>query len=587
MSRASVEDAPTRVRRRFWPTAGYLLLISAAAFLFILLYAGTFRGHPIHSWTHGPFNFESGIYRDYAIGKIDPALTDNDKLIKHLLCAVAYPRILRVLDLTATVRDAPLVCSVLSGLMIAVFGIWLVIRTRNSPFVLPAVAALGFSFTTWYAGSVWESRSFIALGAVILLIALDRLARRPSLPALLLSILALIFSLLITVGNAYLIPLIPFSLLCGSGKIGFRRLVLWSLFSLFVVVTAVAVAYQVGGTLLNPRLKLSALTSLAGHELDHIGASTERFTVDQFGNVARQALVYSLGGLYIPADTGTGKGNEMWAMPDAWKIYFTRLFGTLFAIGYLVLTAVVLGAGFRTGAWWRDPLVPIIGFWIILYTSFFVYFNPWAGPVYAAELQPLIWSLPVVIFSRLRRARKFILAGFYLIVPLLVWNNWSVIELFKIYHGVRCREMLTSRIHQTRGNYGLWVWEVKPEKKTGNLVRVEIAHAAPGRRGGFRIVAYADTDGDARPDQLIAESDYFTADLPGEWSSFEFKTGEERIYVGNTWPAENEPLVYRGLGDWPESDSPLEGRFYHIISPGRAVSAGPAFTNLRISFPRD
>ena len=42
--------------------------------------------------------------------------------------------------------------------------------------------------------------------------------------------------------------------------------------------------------------------------------------------------------------------------------------------------------------------------------------------------------------------------------------------------------MLTNAIHQTGGNYHLWVWEILPERKLSDTIVVEIAHAAAGKR---------------------------------------------------------------------------------------------------------
>jgi len=150
---------------------------------------------------------------------------------------------------------------------------------------------------------------------------------------------------------------------------------------------------------------------------------------------------------------------------------------------------------------------------------------------------------------------------------------------------------LTNNIYETKGNYSLWVWRVLPEKKTGDTVKVKIAHAAEGKQGGFQIVAFADTDGNSKPDREIARSDYLTAQKLGQWSTFEFKTGEKNIFVGCTWPPGSNTWVYRGNGPWPSSGYPFEsptGRydplFYHTISSHEARSAGPAITNMQVNF---
>lgn len=158
---------------------------------------------------------------------------------------------------------------------------------------------------------------------------------------------------------------------------------------------------------------------------------------------------------------------------------------------------------------------------------------------------------------------------------------------------VRPDGFLTTNVHETKGNYHLWVWGILPEKKTGETVEVKIAHAAAGEDGGFWIVAYADTDGDTKPDRQIARSGYFTAEKTGQWSAFSFKTGEELIFVGCTWPPRSNTRVYRDNGPWPsEPEYPFESRggkhaplFFHTITPPEVRSAGPAITNMQVRFP--
>jgi hypothetical protein len=116
-------------------------------------------------------------------------------------------------------------------------------------------------------------------------------------------------------------------------------------------------------------------------------------------------------------------------------------------------------------------------------------------------------------------------------------------------------------------------------------VKVEIAHPVAGEKGAFEIVAFADTDGDGKPDKEIARSEELAAAAPGGWSSFEFTTPEKRIFVGNAWPDRKDVYIYRGNGGWPLADSPLESRFYYSVAGADSRSAGPAFTNLKVSFP--
>lgn len=557
--------------------------ILAIALSFTLLYSRTFRGHPIHLWTHGPFNFECGVYRTFARGGYNIYETNDNKLPKHFLCAVSYPLIHRALTRYFPREDSPLVCSALTGFMIALFGCWLYGRTRGSFIVFPVMLLLGFSFTTWYVGSVWESRSFIALGAVVLLISLDRLLRRPSLFSLVLSVAALIFSLLITIGNIYLLPLIPLTLLARVKKTGLKKVAARSVLSLLSIVLIIALIYQISGLRVNPNLRLHKLLELSRHEREHINASLQRFNLLNYASVALQSLVYSVGGLHLISACGGSFEVELWGSSEAYPAYFQDFRGIFFLAGYAALVLVMLFAIFRKSLWRKEPLLMVIVFWMLLYISFFVYFNPYAGPVYAAELQPLFWAFVALALRSLPRRKITILLGLLLIF--IVLNNWSVLSFFRDFYGGKHREFFTFATHRSRGRYNLLVWGLKPGRKTGDKVLVEIAHAVPGERGGFRIVAYADKDGDGKPETEIAGSKYFIARSPGQWSSYTFNIKEERIFVGFAWPEGSDTLIFRGRGDWPRPDWPLEGRFYWEITPSRQRSAGPDFTNLKISFP--
>ncbi|MCX6348261.1 MAG: hypothetical protein NTV79_02000 [Candidatus Aureabacteria bacterium] len=150
---------------------------------------------------------------------------------------------------------------------------------------------------------------------------------------------------------------------------------------------------------------------------------------------------------------------------------------------------------------------------------------------------------------------------------------------------LRTDGFLTDNIYQTKGDYFLWVWEVLPGKKRGDKVKVEIAHPVAGENGAFEIVAFADTDGDGKPDKEIARSEELSAENPGDWSSLEFTTPEKRIFVGYAWTDRSGVYIYRGNGGWPLPDSPFDNRFYYSVAGADSQSAGPAFTNLKVSFP--
>lgn len=183
-----------------------------------------------------------------------------------------------------------------------------------------------------------------------------------------------------------------------------------------------------------------------------------------------------------------------------------------------------------------------------------------------------------MIFSRQFQTNTLTTLGLLFMVGAL-YDSFCLSRL-KLPGGI-----LTTSVFHNRGQYDCWAWAVKPEKKISERVRVEIAHAAAGAEGAFQIIAFADTTGDGLPDTEIARSEILSADNPGQWSAFEFITGEKFIFVGNAWPAADYVIIYRKEGDWPAKDSPFEAKFYHSLPPRRPHSAGPAFTNMRISFP--
>ncbi len=145
-------------------------------------------------------------------------------------------------------------------------------------------------------------------------------------------------------------------------------------------------------------------------------------------------------------------------------------------------------------------------------------------------------------------------------------------------------EALTDSVIRPGLSYNLWVWAVKPSARTGSTVKVEAAHAAEGAAGGFFIIAFADTDDDGEPDREIARSDYLTVSEPGRWSSFTFSFHHEGIFVGTTWPIGDGVLIYRQNDLWPGEENKLEHLFHFSKKGGRFHRAGPAFTNLAVSF---
>jgi len=92
--------------------------------------------------------------------------------------------------------------------------------------------------------------------------------------------------------------------------------------------------------------------------------------------------------------------------------------------------------------------------------------------------------------------------------------------------------------------YRTQVWKLAPGKGE-RTIRVSIAHPQAGDLGAFHYVAYADTDGDGKPDTIIAHSPLARAATPGGWTSWQFRTGQPTVFVGNAW-SDPHTSVYWG-----------------------------------------
>jgi hypothetical protein len=78
------------------------------------------------------------------------------------------------------------------------------------------------------------------------------------------------------------------------------------------------------------------------------------------------------------------------------------------------------------------------------------------------------------------------------------------------------------------------VWPV-PGGQGQRTYRVSIEHPEAGAAGGFYYVAYADTDGNGRPDQLLARSPLAQAERAGQWTQWQFTTDQKTDFVGKAW----------------------------------------------------
>jgi len=102
--------------------------------------------------------------------------------------------------------------------------------------------------------------------------------------------------------------------------------------------------------------------------------------------------------------------------------------------------------------------------------------------------------------------------------------------------------------------------------------------------GSFYIIAWADTNNDNKPDLEIGRSELMTAEKAGEWSSWEFSSDHNKIFVGNTWKQTNENIYYDTVK--PEGYTGLSSSVYYSRTfEGKPVSVtSPRFTNIKVKF---
>ncbi len=115
---------------------------------------------------------------------------------------------------------------------------------------------------------------------------------------------------------------------------------------------------------------------------------------------------------------------------------------------------------------------------------------------------------------------------------------------------------------------------------------VSLAHPEAGSFGAFYYVAYADTNNDGKPDELIGRSPLAVADEAGGWSSWSFTAEHPRVFVGNAWIDQDTSVFFEAnlptslLMDELGGDAWIADVFG---GPLRRHGYGyPYFTNLRV-----
>ncbi len=446
-----------------------------------MLYTYTFQGHPIgmNIWDAGPMNLEGNEYAMMAKGEFPLFGLGSWKSIRHPLCTVLYPIIYRPLIILFPVKNSPLVSSFLGSISIAIFGFWLYRRSEKALIVFPIVLLMGFSFSTWYVSSIWESRALILFSSVLLLVSIDGLIKKPSFPRILLVSAATVVMFLSCLANLYNMALVPVALLLltrirssrkrkyppGSNfiekerKLRPRETIIFSLGYIGITLAVVVIIYQIF-SFSNPALDLMGGQKSKGRVIEHCegqlkrpgGADWNRFKdFDQIRTGTFESILYSVGGLRLLSNveifSGMGKGrwgrNE-WKARDGYLSYGTHWSGRAFIIGYIILIITVLATAFRKKLFSQEPLLAVIIFWILLTTVIMIYVNVRTTAVFSIEIQPAIWAFSALTLARLKDK----IAGFFLIafVVVVAWNNFEVMNLFRNHYRQLARIPISSAV---------------------------------------------------------------------------------------------------------------------------------------------
>ena len=444
--------------------------LSFIAVFFFCLYAYTFQDNPIgmNIWDHGPMNLEGREYEWMAKGKYSLLAPSSCKPIRHPLCPLLYPIINLPLTKIIPIKDSPLVCSFLGSISIAIFGFWLYRKLRKALIVLPVVFLMGFSFSTWYISSIWESRVLIFFSSVLILLAIDGLIKKPSFRQMLLASAATVVMLLSCLANLYnmvLVPAVLFLLVCirSNGKqqnrsrsslrsfpglwpkISFGKALFLSIGYIGLTLAVVFLLYQ-AFAVFNPRLNIIGGKNIERKVIDYCEeqrkgrCSWNHFKkVSEIRNGIYESMLFSIGGLKVPGNVsiyrGLGKmslGRNEWKDKDAILNYIYRVEGFLFIFGYLVLIIIILYTVFWKKLWLQEPLLLIIFFWIILTTVIMIYGPRRTTAVFPIELQPGIWTFCALTLTHLKS--KIVRFFLILFVFIMAWNNFQVIDFFRDHY---------------------------------------------------------------------------------------------------------------------------------------------------------
>ena len=405
-----------------------LVVLATLSYGFVLLHMKTFVGEMMPVWTHGPFDMDHGNYLEFTRARDFSHIRYLDKANKHPLTAVVYWLVGESAERYGKNQAAP--SSLLVGLAILLFGLWLRSRT-DLIYAIVGIVCLGSSFAVWFNGAVLETRSAIFLGAVILLIGIDLVNRRPgpwsAVGASLLTIPLLGFS----VPNLFLLPLVPLIFLLKAAKLGLVRALKMALLYSGLVFILVVFGFHCM-TRLNPGISLRAFCEVSELESGKVTrCEISHFTTENFKMTARQYLFCSLAGLLKPPTPEPGRlgavKDSAWLKPELFRMYLETMSGALFLITYLLVVAFLAVSTIRTG--YRGHILWVLLAWIGIDIFFLTYFDPWARSPWGVEITVPIWAIIVCGLFRLRK--RWLWLWPLLLGLALLWHNSTVMHYLR------------------------------------------------------------------------------------------------------------------------------------------------------------
>lgn len=416
-----------RVLKRIGSFLICLFLLIPLCAGYVVLHASTFQGELMPTWTHGSFDMDHGNYQDFLKAADLGAIHHLDKANKHPLVAVTYHLLGN--QVYKHTKNVVVPCSLLVGLALLIYGLWLYWRT-NTVYALIGVVLMGSSFAVWFNGSVLEARSAIFLGVVILLVGLDLVNKYPGFPATVAAAVLTVPLLGFCVANMFLLPLVPAMLVLKRKRLGMEKVFRLILFYLLLILFFLAAGFHLLSKA-NPGISLNEFIRISKYESGKNNrCETSHLTVENFKMTIRQYFFCSLAGLPQPPTPQPGKlggvKDSLWLRPNLLQMYIATASGALFVTvyGVVLLTLVILTVRRK----YEGHLFWILLIWLGIDIFFFTYFDPWARSPWGVEIMAPIWTIIILGVFKFKPRLWWLLLIF---AAILLWHNATVMRYLR------------------------------------------------------------------------------------------------------------------------------------------------------------